>query len=136
MKLSKTLILIFIFLPILFTACTSAPSQKPTQLTVQRVGMLKHVSPRTWTITNAQAVQQLFQEVHNLPLHHNNGTDSCAESYYVYHLNFFVGTTSIEKDDIGSHCNTLTTADGTAYDQTDAFIGSFSKLLNVSPNDL
>ena len=136
MKLSKSLALISICLLIVFTACTSTPSQQPTSLKVQRVGMLKHGPPQNWTITDTKGVQQLFQEIHNLPVHHNNGTDSCAESFYVYHLNFFIGTKSIEKDDLGSYCRTLTAPDGTSYDPTNSFISSFSKLLNVSPDDV
>lgn len=136
MKPSKRLVLISIFFLILFTACTSTPSQQPTSLKVQRVGLLKHGPPQNWTIADTKSIQQLFQEIHNLPVHHNNGTDACAESFYVYHLDFFVGTKSIEKDDLGAYCRTLTTPDGTSYDPTDSFISSFAKEIHVSPDDV
>jgi len=126
----------------LFAACTSTPSQQPTSLHVTRVGTMErtNVSPRSWVITDTYAVQQLFNEIQNLPTHHNNGADSCAMSYYTYHLNFFAGTKSIAKDDLYAYCSTLSSSPGGTdeklYDPTQSFNSLFAKMLQVSPNNL
>lgn len=138
LKLAGGLLLFTISLLMLFAACTSTPSQQPTSLQVTRVvnnPAHKNLSPKSWTITDANAVQQLFDDIHNLPTHHNNGADSCGEPFYSYHLNFFKGTTSIEKDDLYTYCGTLSSAN-VSYDPTPDFNTHFAQMLHVSPNDL
>ena len=137
-KLASGLLLFTISLLMLFAACTST-SQQPTSLQVTRVvnnPAHKNLSTKSWTVTDANAVQQLFDEIHNLPAHHNNGADSCAEPFYSYHLNFFKGTTSIEKDDLYTYCFTLLSADGSEYDPSATFNTHFAQMLQVSPKDL
>jgi hypothetical protein len=132
MKLLKWLLPVCFFLIMLLAACRSMPSQQPTRLEVTRVETRNQTAKRTWVIIDPHAVQQLFQEIYNLPDHHNNGSDSCAEPTYQYHLNFFANTTSIEKDDLNTYCFTLTTADGHEYDPTDAFNRELAKMLGIS----
>ena len=132
MRFSKWLLLVGLFLIIILAACRSMPSQQPTRLEVTRVETRDQTVKRTWVINDAPAIQQLFQEIYNLPDHHNNGADSCSEPTYQYHLNFFAGTTSIEKDDLNMYCNTLTTIDGHEYDPTDAFTTKLAMMLGES----
>lgn len=135
MKLLKCLLPVCFFLIMLLAACRSMPPQQPTRLEVTRVETRHQNIRRTWVVTDSQAVQQLFQEIYNLPDHHNNGSDSCAEPTYQYHLNFFANATSIEKDDLNTYCFTLTTSDGHTYDPTDAFNRELAKMLGVSTLD-
>ncbi len=137
MKSSKIPQFICFFLLLLLTAaCTSTPSQQPASLQITRWETRNPSVTRNWTINDKATVQQLFQEIHNLPTHQNNGADSCAEPYYRYHLNFLASTKSIEKDDLNTYCFTLLAADGKEYDPTDAFDLELAKMIGVSPNHL
>ncbi len=134
---------LFLFLPcIICAACASTPSGQPTSLQVTRVLMRgpAGVPAHTWTITDAQAVQQLFTEVQNLPAHHNKGADLCIAPLYAYHLNFLDGTKSIEKDDLYTYCVTLTAISGRTagqhYDLTPTFNTELGQMLNIPADNL
>lgn len=139
MKLCKGLLLISIPLLLFFTGCGSTqPAQQPTSLQVTRMDNLSQgpAAQRSWTITDAHAIQQLFDEIQNLPEHQNNGADSCARPHYSYHLDFLAGTTSIQKDDLDIYCTTLTLPDGSHRDQTATFDSMLAGMLHLSTNDL
>lgn len=135
MNLSKSLLAMGFFLLMLFAAaCTSTPTQQPTSLHITSIASRSPSTRSAWTITDKAAVQHLFQEMHNLPAHHNQGADSCGESPYHYDLTFFVGTKSIEQDGVYGYCGTITMADGNEYDPTDAFNKDFGRMIAEPPN--
>jgi hypothetical protein len=139
MKLSRTLLPIFLFFVVLCAGCGFIPSsQKPDTLQVVRTDIQDQSAARihTWTIINAQAVQQLFDEVQGLPMHHNTGADSCARSRYSYTLNFLAGKKSLQTDELYTYCFTLTFPDGSQHDPTDAFNSQFASMLHLSTKEL
>src|SRR3984893_3912260 len=139
MKLSKGLLLISCSLLLFFAGCgTATPAQEPTTLQVTRTDNWSQgpTAPQSWTITDAHAVQQLFHETQNLPEHQNNGTDSCARPQYTYHLVFLDGTKSLQQDDLGLYCFTLTLPDGSHRDPTTTFNSELAGMLHISPQDV
>lgn len=139
MKKFKILLLIALFIGVFVAGCGSAQSaQEPTTLQVTRLDNLSpdHAVVRSWTITDAQAVQHLFQEVQNLPEHQNRGADSCARSRYSYTLDFFVGTKSLQKGELYTYCFTLTLEDGSHRDPTDTFTSLLAGMLHLSTKEL
>ena len=137
MKLTRGLLLIAIPLLLFVAGCgTVTPAQEPTTLHVTRMDQWGHTAPRSWTITDVHAVQQLFDETQNLPEHQNNGTDSCPQAHYAYHLDFLAGTKSLQQDDLNTYCFTLTLADGSQRDPTAAFDARLSGMLHLSPQDV
>src|SRR5258708_32506173 len=121
MKLTKALLLISFSRLVFVAGCGSvSPAQEPTTVQVTRMDNWSQgpAAPRSWTITYVHAVQQLFDEIQNLPEHQNNGADSCARPHYSYHLVFLAGTKSLQQDDLDTYCTTLTLADGSHRDLT------------------
>jgi hypothetical protein len=139
MKLIKGLLLISIPLLLFLAGCQSGkPAQEPTILQVTRINNLSKgpTAPQSWTITDAHAVQQLFDEIQNLPEHQNNGADSCGRPPYSYHLIFLAGTKSLQQDDLGIYCNTLTLPDGSHHDPTTTFDSLLAGMLHISTQDV
>jgi len=139
MKLSKALLLISLCLFVFFTGCGSVQSaQQPTALRVTRMDNLSqsHAVVRMWTIMDAHAVQQLFDEIQSLPTHHNYGADTCARSHYSYSLYFLAGTKSLQRDELYTYCFTLTLDDGSEHDPTATFDSLFTGMLHLSKKDL
>src|ERR1700738_1151355 len=139
MKRIKGLLLISIPLLLFLAGCQSGtPTQQPTILQVTRINSRSYgpTAPQSWTITDAHAVQQLFDEIQNLPEHQNNGTDSCARPQYTYHLVFLAGTKSLQQDDLGLYCTTLTLADGSHLDPSATFDSLLAGMLHLSTQDL
>src|SRR3984893_9090776 len=139
MKLTKGLLLISISLLLFFAGCgTVTPAQEPTILQVTRTDNRSHgpTAPQSWTINDAHAIQQLFNEIQNLPEHQNNGADSCARPHYLYHLVFLAGTKSLQTDDLGLYCTTLTLADGSHLDPSATFDSLLAGMLHLSTQDL
>ena len=139
MERSRSLLPIFIFFFVLFVGCGSVPfTQKPDTLQVVRTENRNQsaTGARTWTITDVQAVQQLFDEVQGLPMHHNTGADSCAEPRYSYQLNFVGGKKSLQKDELYTYCFTLTLPDGSQHDTTDTFDSQLARMLHLSTKEL
>ena len=139
MKLTKGLLLISISLLVFVAGCGSVtPAQEPTTLQVTRMDNWSQspAAPRSWTITYVHAVQQLFDEIQNLPEHQNNGADSCARPHYSYHLDFLTGTKSLQQDDLDTYCTTLTLADGSHRDLTVTFDSLLAGMLHLSTQDL
>lgn len=104
---------------------------QPTTLQVTRTSTSTGAL-RSWTITDVRRVQQLFQEIQRLPGHQNNGADSCVTYPYTYALNFFAK--SLQQDDLGRYCGTLTLANGRHLNPTATFNSLLRTMLNV--NDL
>jgi hypothetical protein len=139
MKLTKGLLLISISLLVFLAGCGSGtPAQQPTILQVTRTDNRSQspTAPQSWTITDAHAVQQLYNEMQNLPEHQNNGADSCARPQYSYHLVFLAGTKSLQQDDLDTYCSTLTFADGSHRDPTTTFDSLLAGMLHISTQDL
>ena len=139
MKLTQGLLLISISLLVFVAGCGSVtPAQEPTTLQVTRMDNWSQgpAAPRSWTITDVHAVQQLFDEIQNLPAHQNNGADSCARPHYSYHLDFLAGTKSLQQDDLDTYCTTLTLADGSHRDPTAAFDSLLAGMLHLSTQDV
>jgi hypothetical protein len=139
MKLTKGLLLISISLLVFVAGCGSVtPAQEPTTLQVTRMDNWSQgpAAPRSWTITDVHAVQQLFDEIQNLPEHQNNGADSCARPHYSYHLDFLTGTKSLQQDDLDTYCTTLTLADGSHRDPTGTFDSLLAGMLHLSTQDV
>lgn len=108
-------------------------SQKPqpTMLQVTRESTF-HASLRSWVITDVKQVQQLFQEIQQLPGHQNNGADSCVNYPYDYSLTFLIGTKSMQQDDLGRYCGTLTVMNGRHFDPTETFNSLLRNMLKVN----
>lgn len=139
MKHSKVLLLIALFIGVFFAGCGSVPSaQEPTTLQVTRMDNLRpdNAVVRSWTITDAQAIQNLFQEGQNLPTHQNRGADSCARSHYSYTLDFLAGTKSLQKSELYTYCFTLTLEDGSHLDPTETFTSELAGMLRLSTKEL
>lgn len=139
MKLTKGLLLISIPLLLFFAGCgTVTPAQEPTTLQVTRTDNRSQgpTVPQSWTITDAHTIQQLFNEIQNLPQHQNNGADSCARPHYSYHLIFWAGTKSLQTDDLNTYCSTLTLADGSQRDPSATFDSLLAGMLHLSTQDL
>jgi hypothetical protein len=71
-----------------------------------------------------------------MPAHHNQGADSCARARYAYTLAFFVGTKSLQKDELYTYCFTLTLAGGNQLDPTTTFDSLFAGMLHLSHKDV
>jgi hypothetical protein len=128
----------FLFLPLFcfLVGCgmgALSPQPQPTTLQVTRTSTF-HGSQRFWTLTDGKRVHQLFQEIQQLPVHQNKGADSCVTYPYDYSLNFLVGTTRIQQDDLGRYCGTLTGENGRHFNLTVTFTSLFLNLLHM--NDL
>lgn len=139
MKLSRALLPILLFFVVLFAGCGSVPSpQKPDVLQVVRTDNRNQsaAGTSTWTITDAHVVQQLFDEVQGLPVHQNNGADSCGKPRYSYMLNFLGGKQSLQKDELYRYCFTLTFPDGSLHNTTDAFDSQIAGMLHLSTKEL
>ena len=139
MKLIKGLLLISISLLLFVAGCGAVtPAQQPTTLQVTRMDNWRqgHAAPRSWTITDVQAVQHLWASMQNLPAHQNTGADSCARPHYSYHLDFLAGTKSLQQDDLDTYCATLTLADGSHRDPTAAFDLLLAGMLHLSTQDV
>ena len=139
MKRTTGLLLISISLFLFLAGCGSVTSaQEPTTLQVTRTNNWSQgtPAPKSWTITDAHAVQQLFAEIQNLSGHQNNGADSCARPHYSYHLGFLAGTKSLQQDDLDTYCTTLTFADGSHRDPTATFDSLLANMLHLSTQDL
>lgn len=115
-------------------------SQSPAPITLQvtRRGQVSQptISSRSWTITNAHAIQQLLDEIQRLPAHHNVGADTCARPFYLYTLDFWAGTTILQKDELYSYCLSLTAADGSEHDPTTTFYSLLTAMLHLSKKEL
>jgi hypothetical protein len=152
-KLSQALFLSSLAFLLFFTGCGSIQAtQKPPPLQVahtdQRSAPItlqvtrmdqvsqRPVPPRSWTITDAHAIQQLLAEIQKLPAHYNRGADTCARPHYAYSLDFWVGTKSLQKDELYTYCLTLTSADGSEYDPTAPFYALLTGMLHLSKNAL
>lgn len=130
--------LAFLFLPLfcVLVGCgmeAAAVQPQPTTLQVTRESTSTG-SSRFWIISDVKRVQQLLQEIQRLPRHQNNGADSCVTYPYDYALNFLAGTRSIQQDDLGRYCGTLTLADGHHFNPTETFNSLLRNMLSV--NDL
>ena len=139
MKLTKGLLLIALSLLLFVAGCGAVtPAQQPTTLQVTRMDNWSQgpAVARSWTITDVHAVQQLFDEMQNLPAHQNTGADSCARPHYSYHLDFLAGTKSLQRDDLATYCATLTLADGSHRDPTAAFDSLLAGMLHLSTQDV
>jgi len=139
MKHLKVLLLMSLFCLVFFAGCGSAQAgQDPTTLQVTRMDQLSkdHPGLHSWTITDAHAVQQLFQEIPNLPEHQNHGADTCARPRYTYTLEFLAGTKRLQKDELYTYCFTLTLEDGSQRDPTATFDSLLSGMLHLSVQDL
>lgn len=122
-----------------FAGCSAmATSPQPTVLQVTRINAREQssVTPQTWVIKDTQHVQQLFNEIQQLPVHQNHGADSCARPMYNYHLQFLAGTQSIQEDDLYKYCFTLTLPDGSNHDPSDTFTTLLASMLHLSTKDL
>ena len=156
MKLSRTLFLFSLFFFLFVAGCGSIQadqhpstlqmdhlnhvSQSPVAVTLQ-VTRMDQISQspapqRSWTITDAHAIQQLLNEIQKLPVHRNLGADSCARPHYLYTLNFLAGTSSLQRDELYSYCLTLTSVDGSEYDPTATFYSLLTGMLHLSKNEL
>src|SRR5438128_2204143 len=132
MKLSKALLLISLSLLLFCTGWGSVQSaQHPTALQVTRLDNRGHTGLRVWMITDAHAVQQLFDEIQRLPGHQPDGTDACWRPHYTYSLEFLAGAKSLQKDELYARCVTLTFADGSAHDTTATFDSRFAGILHL-----
>jgi len=124
---------------VLLTGCGSGyTGQEPTSLQVTRFDQVTQhqAAPRVWTVTETHTVQQLFDEMQNMPMHQNQGADTCARAPYAYTLAFFVGTKSLQKDELYTSCFTLTLADGSQRDPTTTFDALFAGMLHLSHKDV
>ncbi len=113
-------------------SASHAPQSQPTTLQLTRVSTYGAATERSWTITDVTCVQQLFQVIQYLPRHYAESGDTCTISRYDSSLNFLVGTKSLQKDDLGGYCRTLTLKNGIHLDPTDTFNSLLRNMLNVN----
>lgn len=131
MKYRKVIFLISLFPLIMCTACSAeASAVKPDTLHV--TGFIG--SSRSWTISDAVQVQQIFAEEQQLPVYKPNRMfgpgPACGPRYT---LNFEAGTKSLEKDELESgFCSYLIFADGSEHQTTAAFESHLAALLHLS----
>jgi hypothetical protein len=115
------------------TCVSTSPAlyPQPATLQVTRVST-SGATQRSWTITDVNCVQQLFQVIQHLPRHYAGSSDMCTIARYDYSLNFLVSRKSLQKDDLGGYCGTLTLENGIHLDRTDTFNSLFGNMLNVN----
>ena len=138
----KVLILMPILLLVLASCASSntSTSFKPTTLQVVRSSTLPGNSfpPLSRTITNANAVQKLYDAALALPNVSSTGTRSCpGADGLIYHLRFLQNRTDVQQMDMGpTGCPWITVNkdDMRVPDQT--FFSLFAQTVGISPSQV
>ncbi|WP_201372604.1 hypothetical protein [Ktedonobacter robiniae] len=115
------------------SSCVSPGSLVPTRLEVTRSSPLRPLPALHIAVTDAKAVQQLYQAAYKLPSP-SLGKRQCLENTgIVYYLKFIQNTQSSEEMDLQvSGCLTLTTAQDTRQED-DQFLHLVAKVIHVDP---
>lgn len=105
----------------------------PVKLYVTRTSPFRPLPPLNTTITDTQAVQQLYQAAYNLP-DVGSGTSGCLNNTgIVYHLTFYQDANNTDEMDVApSGCLILTTSQG-PLQENDAFLNLVAKTIHVNP---
>lgn len=134
-KYSKIIFLVLLCLLTMCTACSAeASASRPDTLQVTRfIG-----GSRSWAITDAAQVQQIFAEEQQLPVYKPNSRfgpgPACASRYT---LSFEAGNRVLEKDELESgFCSYMIFADGSEHQTTTAFESHLAALLHLTAQQL
>lgn len=126
--------LFFFCLALISTISSCSGTQiSPVALYVTRSSPLRPLPPLHITITDKQAVQQLYQAIYLLP-NANSGKRTCLEdSGIIYHLTFIQNKNTKEEINVDpSGCLILTTTQGPRQENP-AFLDLVMKIIHVSP---
>ena len=115
------------------SSCTSPGSLVPSRLDVTRVSPLRSLPELHTIVTNAKAVQQLYQAAYKLPDPPTGKRNCLDDTGVVYHLTFIQDTQNTEEMNMQvSGCLTLTTVQGD-YQEDDQFLDLAKKVIHVNP---
>src|SRR6266571_3129634 len=122
------------------TRSDTSTSFRPTTLQVVRASTLpdNHFPSLSRTITNANAVQKLYDAALALPQTSTTGTRSCPAAIgLIYHLRFLQNGSSVQQMDMGpTGCPWITVNKGDMRIPTQTFFSLFAQTLGISPSQV